>query len=155
LANPSALPEPRRAALMHIFRAMTANPDMIAGPGAFDTELMSVAAGKILSKSGAEGYLALAVLPGACGQGSPAYGITIKIADGDLSQRDREVHANHIANDSGGRARATVAIELLRQLGALSSAQLAELKGYDRRPQYNWRHIQVGEIRPTFKLTLS
>jgi L-asparaginase II len=155
LADPSALPEPRRAALMHIFRAMTANPDMIAGPGAFDTELMSVAAGKILSKSGAEGYLALAVLPGACGQGSPAYGITIKIADGDLSQRDREVHANHIANDSGGRARTTVAIELLRQLGALSPEQLAELKGYDCRPQYNWRHIQVGEIRPTFKLTLS
>ena len=150
LADPSALPEPRRSALQHLFRAMTSNPDMIAGPGAFDTELMNVAAGTILSKAGAEGYQAIAILPGACGQGSPAYGITIKIADGDLSQRDREVHTDHIANDSGGRARDTVAIELLRQLGALSSTQLAELKGYDRRPQYNWRHIQVGEIRPVF-----
>jgi L-asparaginase II len=154
LADPSVLPEPRQSSLRHIFRAMTANPDMIAGPGAFDTELMTVGAGKILTKGGAEGYQAIALLPGACDSNSPAYGITIKISDGDLSQRDRDQHGNHIANDGGGRARATVAIEILRQLGALSASQLAELKGYDRRPQYNWRHIQVGEIRPAFKLDL-
>ena len=24
------------------------------------------------------------------------------------------------------------------------------LSNYDRRPQFNWRHIEVGEIRPAF-----
>ena len=136
LADPSALPEPRRSALQHIFRAMTTYPDMIAAPGAFDTVLMQVGAGKILTKGGAEGYQAIALLPGACGPESPAYGITIKIADGDAS----------------GRARSIVAVEVLHQLGALASAQLAALSAFDRRPQYNWRHISVGEIRPIFKL---
>ena len=154
LADPSALPEPRRSALHHIFRAMTSNPDMIAGPGAFDTELMTIGAGRILTKGGAEGYQAIALLPGACGAGSPAYGITIKISDGDLSERDRETHGNHIAHDGCGRARTTVSIEILRQLGALTASQIAALQSYARRPQYNWRHIQVGEIRSIFDLAL-
>jgi L-asparaginase II len=138
LADPSALPEPRRSALQRIFRAMTSHPDMVAGPGAFDTELMTVGGGKILAKSGAEGYLAISVLPGACGTGSPAYGIAIKVSDGDLAE--------------GGRARTTIAIEVLRELGALDGAQTSLLKAYDRRPQYNWRHIEIGEIRSVFKL---
>lgn len=137
LADPSAFPEPRRSALQRIFRAMTANPDMIAGPGAFDTVLMQVAAGKILAKGGAEGYQALAVLPGACGKGSPAYGITIKISDGDMA---------------GARARTTVAVEILRQLGALDAAQLEKLEKFAKRPQHNWRKIEVGEIRTCFKI---
>jgi L-asparaginase II len=138
LADPSALPEPRRAALRRIFRAMTANPDMIAGPGTFDTELMTVGRGQILTKGGAEGYQAIALLPGACGSSSPAYGITIKISDGDTANR----------------ARCTVAVEILRRLGALSPDQQTALNAYDRRPQYNWRHFEVGEIRPAFTLSL-
>lgn len=137
LADPSRLDEKRAAACRHIFTAMTTHPDMIAAPGALDTELMAAGAGKILVKSGAEGYLGMALLPGACGEGSPAYGITLKVSDGDMHEE---------------RARATIAIEVLRQLGALSSAQLARLTGFDRRPQFNWRHLEVGEIRPAFKL---
>lgn len=138
LADPSSLPEPRRSSLQRIFRAMTTHPDMVAGPGAFDTELMTIGAGKILVKSGAEGYLAISVLPGACTTGSPAYGIAIKVSDGDLA--------------GGSRARTTVAIEVLRELGALNETQLNLLKAYDIRPQYNWRHIEIGQIRPAFKL---
>jgi L-asparaginase len=115
---------------------MTSHPDMIAGPGSFDTTLMTVGNGKILTKGGAEGYQAVAVLPGACGPDSPAYGICIKISDGD----------------SQNRARTTVAVELLRQLGALSTAQIDQLDAYTKRPQYNWRHFEVGEIRPCFKI---
>lgn len=136
LADPSALPEPRQSALRRIFKAMTDHPDMIAGPGSFDTTLMTVGKGKILTKGGAEGYQAIAVLPGACGPDSPAYGICIKIADGD----------------SLNRGRTTVAVEILRQLGAFSTAQLKELDAYTKRPQYNWRHFEVGEIRPCFKI---
>lgn len=136
LADPSALPEPRRSALRRIFAAMTANPDMIAGPHAFDTDLMTVGKGRILSKGGAEGYQALALLPGAFGASSPALGICIKISDGDQG--------------SGSRARTLAAIELLHRLGALDDARLAELPAFTRRPLYNWRHLEVGEIRPAF-----
>ena len=137
LADPSALPEPRRSALQRIFRAMTTNPDMVAGPGAFDTTLMEVGAGQILTKGGAEGYQAIAVLPGACGAGSPAYGITIKISDGDLFN---------------ARARTIVAVEVLHQLGALDPHQLEQLKDFTDRPQHNWKHLEVGRI--TFLRTL-
>jgi L-asparaginase II len=137
LADPSSLPEPRQSALRRIFRAMTSNPDMVAGPGAFDTVLMTVGKGKILTKGGAEGYQAVAVLPGACGAGSPAYGITIKISDGDLFN---------------ARARTIVAVEMLRQLGALSAAQMEQLKEFAPRPQRNWKHLDIGEIRPCFQL---
>ncbi|HQL48222.1 MAG TPA: asparaginase, partial [Holophaga sp.] len=47
LADPSALPEPRRSSLQRIFRSMAANGDMVAGPGRFDTLLMQTAGGKI------------------------------------------------------------------------------------------------------------
>lgn len=38
-----------------IIRAMTSHPDMVAGPGAFDTHLMQLTDGDLVSKSGAEG----------------------------------------------------------------------------------------------------
>jgi L-asparaginase II len=137
LADPSALPEPRCSALRRIFRAMTTNSSMVAGPGAFDTLLMEIGGGKILTKGGAEGYQAIAVLPGACGAGSPAYGITIKISDGDLFN---------------SRARTIVAVEVLRQLGALDVHQLELLKEFTTRPQRNWKHLKVGEIRTCFSI---
>jgi L-asparaginase II len=138
LADPSNLSQPRQSALRRIFTAMTGFPEMVAGPGTFDTGLMKVGRGKILTKGGAEGYQALALLPGACGAGSPAYGITIKISDGDQGKQSR--------------ARTTVAVEILRQLGALDAGQLATLGMYTRRAQINWRRLQVGEIRPAFDL---
>ena len=133
LADPSSLPEPRRSALRRIFAAMTTYPNMVAGPTGFDTALMSVGGGKILSKGGAEGYQALALLPGACGEGSPAYGITLKIADGDQSRPER--------------ARPVAAIALLQQLGALNGEQVQALGRFAARPLYNWRKIEIGEIR--------
>lgn len=152
LADPSTLPKPRQTALRLIFKAMTTYPDMVAGPGAFDTVLMQVGRGKILTKGGAEGYQAIALLPGACGKDSPALGVTIKISDGDLSDRDRSPQLAVIAHDGGGRARTTVAVAVLHQLGALDEDQFTALKDFTNRPQFNWRHIEVGEIRPSFKI---
>jgi L-asparaginase II len=136
LADPDGLPAGRAAALRRIVRAMTSQPDMVAGPNRFDTLLMQVTAGKIVSKGGAEGYQAIGLLPGALGPGSPALGITYKIADGDLSDR----------------ARAVVGITILRQIGALNEQEVQQLRGFDARPIYNWRKIEVGEIRPVFTL---
>mgnify|MGYP000874990933 FL=1 len=152
LADPSALPEPRQSALRLIFRAMTTYPDLVAGPGAFDTVLMKVGRGKILTKGGAEGYQAIALLPGACGKNSPAMGITIKISDGDLSERDRQPKTASIAHEGGGRARSTATVAVLRQLGALNDDQMQELADFGDRSQYNWKHIEVGQIRAAFKI---
>jgi L-asparaginase II len=136
LADPSGLPAPRANALQRICQAMMAHPDMVSGPERFDTRLMEVGAGKIVAKGGAEGYQAIGLLPGALGPGSPGVGITYKIMDGD----------------QGGRARPVVGMAILRQLGVLNDQQLADLKAFDARPIYNWRKLEVGEIRPTFTL---
>jgi L-asparaginase II len=139
LCDPAGLPRPRIAACQRITAAMTGNPDMVGGPGRFDTVLMGLASGRILAKAGAEGYQGIGLMPGAFGPGSPALGIAFKIADGD----------------GEGRARSTVAVDLLRQLGALSSADIAGLAEYDTRPVYNWRKLTVGEIRAHFTLEKS
>ena len=116
---------------------MIAFPDMVAGPQRFDTALMQAAAGRILSKGGAEGFQAFGLRPGALAAGSPAMGIALKIADGDA--RTWVCHA--------------VAVEVLRQLGALSAQELVALAAFGPgRTISNWRGTPVGQGEPVFKL---
>lgn len=136
LADPGRLPAERAAACRVITDAMTAHPEMVAGPSRFDTLLMRTGAGKILSKGGAEGYLGIGVAPGVVENDSGGLGIAIKISDGDLA----------------GRAAPLVALEVLRQLEVLDKAQLEELKQFYIRPVLNWRKLEAGEIRPVLKL---
>lgn len=130
LCDPAGLEPQRAAACRRISAAMTANPDMVAGPGRFDTALMGLASGRILAKAGAEGYQGIGILPGALGPGTPALGIAFKIADGD----------------GYGRARPLVGVEILRQLGAISAAEAAQLSAFDARPINNWRMLDVGQM---------
>jgi len=132
----AGLEEGRAAACQRIVSAMTHYPVMVGGPERFDTVLMEVTGGKILAKSGAEGFQGLGILPGVLRPGSHGVGVALKMADGDL----------------GGRAVRTAAIAILRQLGALSAEQSRELARFDRRPIYNFRKLEVGEIRPIFEL---
>ncbi len=136
LADPSRLPEPRRSALGRIYRAMTAYPELVAGPQRFDTLLMQATGGKMVSKGGAEGYQGIGLAPGALGPGSPAMGIALKISDGDPA----------------GRAVGPAALAVLIQLGALTADERALLARYDVCPLCNWRGIEIGEIRPCFSL---
>jgi L-asparaginase II len=136
LCDPKSLDAKRAAACQRITDAMAKHPDMVGGPGRYDTALMIAGAGKWVAKEGAEGYLAIGLQPGVLSPQSPGIGITITIADGDLS----------------GRARPTVAVEVLRQLGLLSSQQVDMLKKQDARPLLNWRGLTIGEIRPCFQL---
>jgi L-asparaginase len=82
---------------------MTRHPDMVAGNGQFDTELMRLSNGEVLSKSGAEGVQCL----GRIGEG---LGLSIKVIDGSK------------------RAKTAVSIHLLKQLGWISPsvAQILE-----------------------------
>ena len=82
-------------ALERIVRAMTKYPRMVAGKGAFDTELMMLTEGTIVSKSGAEGIQCI----GRVGENA---GLAIKVADG------------------AKRAKYAVAIHLLKQMGWIS-----------------------------------
>lgn len=81
--------------LERIVRAMTYHPSMVAGNGAFDTELMLLTEGEIVSKSGSEGVQCIARI----GEGM---GLAIKVADGSR------------------RAKYAIAIHLLKQLGWIS-----------------------------------
>jgi L-asparaginase II len=136
LSDPGELEESRAAACQRIVQAMIANPDMVAGPGGFDTVLMQYGAGRLFTKGGAEGYQAIGLLPGALYPGSPGAGIALKIADGDLS----------------GRARPVASIEILRQLGVFTDQQAQEVPQFSDRTVTNWRRIHVGEIRSVFTL---
>lgn len=75
-----------------IIRAMTHHPSMVAGEGEFDTELMRLTQGELVSKAGAEGIQCI----GRVGEG---LGLAIKVMDGSK------------------RAKYAVAIHLLRQMG--------------------------------------
>ncbi|MDH5605537.1 MAG: asparaginase [Anaerolineae bacterium] len=136
-ADPSALPEDRARACRQAAEAVTAHPEMVAWEDRFDSAAMRAGSGMLLVKGGAEGYLAMGLLPGACGDHSPAMGIVLKVSDGDAS----------------GRARPAAALEILRQLGALSQTQLDALKDYGPNKDItNWRSLVVGEMRPCFTL---
>lgn len=140
LCDPKAgqvLPPERAAACQQIIAALMSNPEMVAGPGKFDTCLMQVAHGKLVSKGGAEGYQGIGIMAGVLAPGSPAVGIALKIADGDAR----------------GKIRSAVTLEVLRQLGALTQAELDALAAFGPRfPLFNWREILVGEGYPTFEL---
>jgi L-asparaginase II len=112
------------------------NPIMVAGPGEFDTELMTAAGGRLFSKMGAEGYLIIGVMPGALKQHSPGLGIAIKICDGDRS----------------GRARSSVALAILAGIGILDHFEMRKMTKFGNIPVKNWRNMDVGEIRPAFTM---
>lgn len=136
----AVMPAERAAACRKVTAAMSAHPDMVAGPGHFDTRLMELARGRIIAKGGAEGYQGVGLLPGAIAPGSPAMGIALKIADGD----------------SRRTIRAAVTLEVLRLLGALSQADLAALADLGPRlPVLNVRGLLVGEGFPTIELQRS
>jgi L-asparaginase len=83
--------------LEKIVRAMTNHPTMVAGEGAFDTELMNLTDGLLVSKSGAEGIQCV----GNIGQNM---GLAIKTMDG------------------AKRAKYATTIHVLRQMGWISPA---------------------------------
>lgn len=144
--DPHGLSEKRAEACQQIMAAMTAHPEMVSGQREFDCRLMQVGRGSILCKRGAEGYQVIGLRPGALGGGSPGVGIAIKVMDGDLPLRSLNL-------ESRPRVRPPVAIEVLRQIGALDSTQLRDLAEFGpRQPLTNHRGLVTGESYPVFEL---
>src|SRR6185503_17419743 len=101
VSPPSSFDEAARAACERIVRVMTAHPELIGGTShRLDTEIMRAAGGRVVSKVGAEGVYTAGILP--CEKWPNGLGLALKIEDGD----DK-------------RARPTVVVESLRQLGVL------------------------------------
>lgn len=133
LCDPKKLSPARNTACQKIFAGMTGAPDMVAGPGRFDTLFMETMNGGIMTKTGAEGYQSFGI---PSRNGKPGIGIALKISDGDVNDRSRGL----------------VGLEILRQLGLISADELTKLAGFYTKKISNWRKIPVGEIRPCFKL---
>jgi L-asparaginase len=117
--------------LARVAQIMMAYPEMIAGEGRLDTDLMRAAPNRLVSKGGAEGYHGM----GPIRPDGSAWGIAIKIADGD-----------------GKRGGHPVIIEVLRQLDVLDDAALAQLQSFRTWPVTNHHGLEVGTVRANFKL---
>ena len=102
-----------------------------------------------VTKRGAEGFQIMGILPGVLSPDSPGVGVAIKVSDGDLGQRKDDL-------TESSRVRSTVALEILRQLGALSPEQVQSLSKFGPvRTLKNHRGIITGQARPAFTLTLN
>ena len=146
LCDPNELAEVRASACRKITSAMTTYPEMVSGYGEFDCELMKVGAGRVVCKRGAEGYQIIGLLPGALGPDSPGIGIALKVSDGDASRMSLDLAHNN-------RVRPAVTLEVLRQLGALSSKQEQALAAFGPGKSIkNHRGIVTGESRPVFEI---
>lgn len=121
-----------------IVTAMIGFPEVVSGPGRFDTRLMRVGGGRIMAKGGAEGCYAMALLPEDNAGHEQPLGVMLKVADGDL----------------GGRAVSMAVLEVLKQLARLTPDELEDLDEYGPRPLRNHRNRIVGELRPIFHLKL-
>ncbi|MDO4262858.1 MAG: asparaginase [Deinococcus sp.] len=100
------------AALSRIFAAMTAHPDLVAGPGRLDTDLMPLVPG-LVTKMGAEAFYGLGLRESPHGP----LGVAFKVLDG------------------GERARPYAALAVLEALGMLLTPELSALAPQQQR---NW-----------------
>ncbi|HKV36478.1 MAG TPA: asparaginase [Pyrinomonadaceae bacterium] len=134
VAPPLSFDEATRKACERIVHVMSTYPELIGGTSdRLDTEIMRAAPGRLISKVGAEGVYTAGIKP--CEEWPRGLGVALKIEDGD----DR-------------RARPTVVIETLRQLGILKDESLEAMAKYAYFPVRNRPGALVGEIRAKFDL---
>lgn len=142
LADPSVVADPPLgSALYRIRDAMMAHPELVAGERRrIDTALMRAHPGRVVSKGGAEGVLAMGLPPGALPAGAPfgdgPMGIAAKIEDGNEARR-------------AGNA---VSVEVLRQLGMAMDPLPPALNELANPSIVDPRGEPSGEVRPSFRL---
>lgn len=105
-----------------IVAAMTAHPFFVAGTGRLCTELIGVADGRLVAKTGAEGvYVA--------GMPAEGLGLALKVEDG------------------ARRASEPALLAMLHALGVLSAADMAELEPFATPVVRNTRDEAVGAVQ--------
>lgn len=145
LCDPRDLPSARMVACQKIVSALTTHSEMVSNWGEFDTEVMKLCKGKIVTKRGAEGFQIVGIMPGVIGE--YGVGIAFKVSDGDKASMDDDLETHT-------RVRPAVALEILHQLGALDEQQLQALSKFG--PQKilkNYAGLVTGRSYPAFKLS--
>lgn len=146
LCDPHTLADTRASACRKITAAMTAFPEMVSGYGEFDEQLMKAGNGRVVCKRGAEGYQIIGLLPGVLNGDAPGVGIAIKVSDGDASRLGSGL-------ESTNRVRPAVTLEILHQLGVLTSEQEKALAAFGPEKSItNHRGIVTGKSYPVFQL---
>ena len=134
VSPPEEFDQITRGACERIVRVMNAYPELIGGTSnRLDTEIMRATPRRVVSKVGAEGVYTAGIIP--CKEWPNGLGLALKIEDGD----DK-------------RARPTVVVESLRQLGVLRDESLEAVAKYSFFPIRNRRGDLVGEINASFAL---
>jgi len=134
VSPPASFDKSVRNACERITRVMNLYPELIGGTSdRLDTEIMRAAPRRIVSKVGAEGVYTAGINPSE--EWPKGFGLALKIEDGD----DK-------------RARPTVVVECLRQLGVLRDESLEAVARYAFFPVKNRRGDLVGEIGASFGL---
>lgn len=110
------------AALATVRDAMAAEPFYVAGTGRFDTALMVATGGRIVCKAGAEGV------------------------HGDALRRERLGFVLKAVDGGAGRAVPPAATAMLESLGALDSAERADLEPFAAPPLRNVAGRVVGRL---------
>ena len=128
LADPTGLSQACRSACQRVFEAMSRHPAMVAGTGAFCTELMRHTGGKLVGKIGDEGIYCVGVR-------EKGIGIALKIEDGESE-----------------RACPPAILRALCDLQLLDEDELAALDQFIAPAHMNDHGRQVGEIRAVYHL---
>ena len=122
IADASAQPPARQAAIARIRAAIAAEPFMIAGDGRACTDIISALGANAFVKFGAEGVFFAPLF-------SLGFGLALKVRDGAT------------------RAADTAIVSLLHTLRLLDSAAEDKLAGYLATTLENWRGTPVGSVR--------
>jgi L-asparaginase II len=125
--TPHSVPRDKSKVYSTIYQAMLEHPDMVAGTGRYDYDLMVNCQEKLIAKSGAEGLHCIGLI-------ERGWGIAAKISDG------------------ARRALYPFSLEILKQLGLVTSNELTKLKPYQREIIYNWNDKEVGYIKAEFEI---
>jgi L-asparaginase II len=143
LADPSAVADPPlRSALTRIRDAMMEHPELVAGERRrIDTAVMRAFPGRVVSKGGAEGVLAMGLprdgLPSKSVFGDGPMGIAAKVEDGNLARRAGDV----------------TSISILRQLGLVTDPLPGGLVEFAAPPIVDPRGDHSGDVRAVFRLS--
>jgi L-asparaginase II len=106
---------------------MTMYPDMVAGKGRFDTELMNCYGDRLIGKMGAEGVYCVGII-------GKSIGIALKVDDGN------------------SRAISPSILELLLQMKTISKDEIMKLKHFWKPDILNHKNEKIGKIKTCFKL---
>lgn len=114
-AAPNGLGDARGKAVQRILEAAMAEPFMIAGPGRFDTDIMTALAGRVATKGGAEG-VHIAIIP------EKGLGIALKTEDGerragDVAMCKLLIDAGMISGDDAKRLQAHIRPDITNAAG--------------------------------------